>query len=183
MAKRSFCGRFFFSFLFVSSLPLLVLLSITTYPYTLLIHLTTPISSLLSPSPNLPASSSIFLPKHVDTTTIPVLILKQNEIHKETTQHPTPSYHHHFHLHRHRHIPSSPQSSSPSNTGTDVEEAEFQGMLDARTMAVRRKLHRVIGRRGEFGIFGQKREKNVETEGEVGETDVLRPVRNRRWQF
>jgi hypothetical protein len=63
-------------------------------------------------------------------------------------------------------------------------------MLDARTMAVRRKLHRVIGRRGGFargrlgGLFGQKRDREgMEVEGEVGETEVLRPVRNRRWQF
>jgi hypothetical protein len=67
---------------------------------------------------------------------------------------------------------------------TDAE-AEFQGMLDARTMAVRRKLHRVIGRRG-FRIFGQRRRDEKDTEGEVAEgveTEVLRPVRNRRWQF
>lgn len=52
-------------------------------------------------------------------------------------------------------------------------------MLDERTMAVRRKLHNVIGRRGVFGVmFGAKAE--VETREEI---EVLRPVRNRRWQF
>jgi hypothetical protein len=74
---------------------------------------------------------------------------------------------------------------------TEAEEAEFQGMLDARTMAVRRKVRRVIGRRGGFargrfgGLFGQKRDREgMEVEGEVEvETEVLRPVRNRRWQF
>jgi hypothetical protein len=59
-------------------------------------------------------------------------------------------------------------------------------MLDARTMAVRRKLHRVIGRRGFAGMFGQKKAEEEGTEGEIAEdveTEVLRPVRNRRWQF
>jgi hypothetical protein len=53
-------------------------------------------------------------------------------------------------------------------------------------MSVRRKLHRVIGRRGGFGIFGQRKAEKEDTEGEIAEgveTEVLRPVRNRRWQF
>jgi hypothetical protein len=60
-------------------------------------------------------------------------------------------------------------------------------MLDARTMAVRRKLHRVIGRRGGFGIFGQKKRGKEDVEEEVesvdADSEVLRPVKNRRWQF
>lgn len=55
-------------------------------------------------------------------------------------------------------------------------------MLDERTMAVRRKLHHVIGRRGMMAIlFGQKGEK-AEVEASEDQ-EVLRPVRNRRWQF
>jgi hypothetical protein len=59
-------------------------------------------------------------------------------------------------------------------------------------MAVRRKSHRVIGRRGGFGrggfggLFGRKMaDKEVELEGQVegADAEVLRPVRNRRWQF
>lgn len=51
-------------------------------------------------------------------------------------------------------------------------------------MAVRRKLHQVIGRRGGFYIFAQKVKIYEEADG-VGQDDkeVLRPVRNRRWQF
>lgn len=53
-------------------------------------------------------------------------------------------------------------------------------------MAVRRKLHGVIGRRGGFYIFAQKvriyEEAEVEVEG-TEDSEVLRPVRNRRWQF
>jgi hypothetical protein len=63
-------------------------------------------------------------------------------------------------------------------------------MLDARTMAVRRKLHRAFRGRGirVFGeLFGQKTDKEVErveVEGtETEDVEVLRPVRNRRWQF
>lgn len=59
-------------------------------------------------------------------------------------------------------------------------------MLDARTMAVRRKLHNVLGRRSGFYIFAQKvrvwEETETETEGQE-DKEVLRPVRNRRWQF
>lgn len=54
-------------------------------------------------------------------------------------------------------------------------------MLDARTMAVRRKLHRVIGRRGGFYIFAQK--VKIYEGAEEEDKEVLRPVRNRRWQF
>lgn len=56
-------------------------------------------------------------------------------------------------------------------------------MLDERTMAVRRKLHSVIGRRrGMMAVlFGGRQEKMEIQESEV--TEVLRPVRNRRWQF
>jgi hypothetical protein len=56
-------------------------------------------------------------------------------------------------------------------------------MLDERTMAVRRKLHSVIGRRrGMIAVlFGGRQEKVEMQESEVME--VLRPVRNRRWQF
>lgn len=57
-------------------------------------------------------------------------------------------------------------------------------MLDERTMAVRRKLHDVIGkrRRGMMAVlFGGKRDEVGVHENEVAE--VLRPVRNRRWQF
>jgi len=54
-------------------------------------------------------------------------------------------------------------------------------------MAVRRKLHQVIGKRGGFYIFAQKVRvwEEAKAEGEGGEEDkeVLRPVRNRRWQF
>jgi hypothetical protein len=64
-------------------------------------------------------------------------------------------------------------------------------------MAVRRKLHRAFGGRGTRrrrvfgGLFGQKTDKEVErvegtegTEGiEMEDVEVLRPVRNRRWQF
>jgi hypothetical protein len=70
-------------------------------------------------------------------------------------------------------------------------------MLDVRTMAVRRrKLHRAFGGRGRRrvfgglsgGLFGQKIGKEVAgvegTEGtEMEDVEVLRPVRNRRWQF
>ncbi|CAD0099326.1 unnamed protein product, partial [Aureobasidium mustum] len=83
-------------------------------------------------------------------------------------QHPTPSYHSHLPSHQH---------SNDYNDGNT--ETAFQGMLDERTMAVRRKLHNVIGRRGVFGVmFGGKAE--VERREEI---EVLRPVRNRRWQF
>ena len=52
-------------------------------------------------------------------------------------------------------------------------------------MAVRRNLHRVIGgRRGFGGLFGGKgRVKEEDGERVEVETEVLRPVRNRRWQF
>jgi hypothetical protein len=58
-------------------------------------------------------------------------------------------------------------------------------------MAVRRKLHRAFGgrgrRRGFGGLFGEKIDKEVTevegTEVEGTEVEVLRPVRNRRWQF
>lgn len=55
-------------------------------------------------------------------------------------------------------------------------------MLDERTMAVRRKLRSVIGRRRGFVgvLFGSE---SKEVGGERNEVEVLRPVRNRRWQF
>jgi len=50
-------------------------------------------------------------------------------------------------------------------------------------MAVRRKLHQVIGKRGGFYMFAQKvRIYEAETEDKE-DKEVLRPVRNRRWQF
>lgn len=67
------------------------------------------------------------------------------------------------------HITSKPPTTSEQNV--------FEGMLDERTMAVRRQSATVAGfakmirdvlRRGE--------------EVEVG-VEVLRPVRNRRWEF
>lgn len=94
---------------------------------------------------------------------------QQKDIHTEIGQHPTPSYH--------SHLPSQQHPCDDSD-----RETGFQGMLDERTMAVRRKLHNVIGRRGMIAIlFGQKKEE-VEVEGSEDQ-EVLRPVRNRRWQF
>jgi hypothetical protein len=61
-------------------------------------------------------------------------------------------------------------------------------MLDARTMAVRRKLYRAFGGRGRRrrrvfgGLFGHKTDKEV-TGVDGTDVQVLRPVRNRRWQF
>ena len=49
-------------------------------------------------------------------------------------------------------------------------------------MAVRRKLHNVIGRRGVMAVMFGRRKEIGEMERRE-ETEVLRPVRNRRWQF
>lgn len=98
------------------------------------------------------------------------LPIKQKDIHTAIDQHPTPSYH--------SQIPYSHQHSSDED-----KETGFQGMLDERTMAVRRKLNSVIGekRRGFVAVlFGGSRE--IEGEGNEG-VEVLRPARNRRWQF
>ncbi|KEQ66502.1 uncharacterized protein M437DRAFT_62698 [Aureobasidium melanogenum CBS 110374] len=96
--------------------------------------------------------------------------LSEKDIHTAIDQHPTPSYH--------SQIPYSHQHASDED-----KETGFQGMLDERTMAVRRKLNSVIGekRRGFVAVlFGGSRE--IEGEGNEG-VEVLRPVRNRRWQF
>jgi hypothetical protein len=73
---------------------------------------------------------------------------------------------------------------------TGKDGTEFQGMLDARTMAVRRKLHRAFGGRGRRrvfgGLFGHKMNnevENAEAESAEMETEVLRPVKNRQWHF
>ncbi|THX59866.1 hypothetical protein D6D06_01689 [Aureobasidium pullulans] len=99
--------------------------------------------------------------------------LSEQAIHaSSSTKHPTPSW-----------IPLILSSSSSSTTHitskppTTSEQNVFEGMLDERTMAVRRQSATVAGfakmvrdvlRRGE--------------EVEVG-VEVLRPVRNRRWEF
>jgi hypothetical protein len=63
-------------------------------------------------------------------------------------------------------------------------------MFDARTMAVRSKVIGGTGRRrrrvfgGSFGDKMIKEVEGVEAEGIEGmDVGVLRPVRNRRWQF
>ncbi|THZ32642.1 hypothetical protein D6C89_00153 [Aureobasidium pullulans] len=97
--------------------------------------------------------------------------LSEQAIHaSSSTKHPTPSW-----------IPLILSSSSTthitSKPPTTSEQNVFEGMLDERTMAVRRQSATVAGfakmirdvlRRGE--------------EVEVG-VQVLRPVRNRRWEF
>ncbi|TIA34619.1 hypothetical protein D6C78_06717 [Aureobasidium pullulans] len=102
--------------------------------------------------------------------------LSEQAIHaSSSTKHPTPSW-----------IPLILSSSFSSTTHitskppTTSEQNVFEGMLDERTMAVRRqsaaeikvagfaKMIRDVLRRGE--------------EVEVG-VEVLRPVRNRRWEF
>ncbi|THZ74302.1 hypothetical protein D6C84_09434 [Aureobasidium pullulans] len=98
--------------------------------------------------------------------------LSEQAIHaSSSTKHPTPSW-----------IPLILSSSSStthitSKPPTTSEQNVFEGMLDERTMAVRRQSATVAGfakmirdvlRRGE--------------EVEVG-VQVLRPVRNRRWEF
>jgi hypothetical protein len=55
-------------------------------------------------------------------------------------------------------------------------------MLDARTMAVRRKLHNVIGRRW-YGVMSAVKMHKEWVEVDGVDVEVLRPVRNRRWQF
>ncbi|CAD0109846.1 unnamed protein product [Aureobasidium uvarum] len=93
--------------------------------------------------------------------------LSEKDIHAEIGQHPTPSYH----------------SRLPKEAGDGVKEQGFQGMLDERTMAVRqRSLHGVIGGKSLLErLLGQKRPKAEEQGSDI--VEVLRPVRNRRWQF
>ncbi|THW05338.1 hypothetical protein D6D24_10287, partial [Aureobasidium pullulans] len=95
--------------------------------------------------------------------------LSEQAIHaSSSTKHPTPSWIPLI-LSSTTHITSKPPTTSEQNV--------FEGMLDERTMAVRRQSATVAGfakmirdvlRRGE--------------EVEVG-VEVLRPVRNRRWEF
>ncbi|THX16749.1 hypothetical protein D6D13_01181 [Aureobasidium pullulans] len=97
--------------------------------------------------------------------------LSEQAIHASSlTKHPTPSW-----------IPLILSSSSTthitSKPPTTSEQNVFEGMLDERTMAVRRQSATVAG-------FA-KRIRDVLRRGEEVEVgvEVLRPVRNRRWEF
>ncbi|THW94459.1 hypothetical protein D6D15_02031 [Aureobasidium pullulans] len=99
--------------------------------------------------------------------------LSEQAIHaSSSTKHPTPSW-----------IPLILSSSSSSTTHitskppTTSEQNVFEGMLDERTMAVRRQSATVAG-------FA-KMIRDVLSRGEEVEVgvEVLRPVRNRRWEF